>query len=130
MRGHRAAGGAGTDDDDVKDFALHAGGLSVRQRAASTVVFGDRVPGMGHSRGGPPTDQFDALTALVDWVERGLVPERITASARGAGNAGGVNPELPANWSPARTRRLCPFPLVARYRSGDPETATSFSCER
>ena len=28
-----------------------------------------RVPGMGHSRGGPATDQFDGLTALVNWVD-------------------------------------------------------------
>lgn len=88
-----------------------------------------RVPGMGHSRGGPSTDQYDALAALVAWVEQGQAPERIIASARGAGNAGGVNAELPASWSATRTRPLCPFPLVARYKSGDVEQAASFACE-
>lgn len=89
-----------------------------------------RVPGMGHSRGGPATDQFDALTALVNWVERGQAPDRIIATARGAGNAGGVNAELPAGWSATRTRPLCPHPLVARYNgTGNVEAAASFDCK-
>lgn len=88
------------------------------------------VPGMGHSRGGPATEQFDALTALVDWVEKGVAPERIVASARGAGNPGGVNTELPAGWSATRSRPLCPYPTVARYTGGDPELAASFRCAR
>ncbi|SDP45722.1 feruloyl esterase [Rhodoferax sp. OV413] len=87
-----------------------------------------RVPGMGHSRGGPATDQYDALSALVAWVEQGKAPERIVASARGAGNVGGVNSELPAGWSAQRSRPLCPYPQVARYQSGDSEVASSFAC--
>jgi feruloyl esterase len=98
--------------------------------AAAQFVRFFRVPGMGHSRSGPATDQFDALTALVEWVEHGQAPDRIVAAARGAGNPGGVNTDVPSNWSPTRTRPLCAFPLVARYRSGDPESASSFSCER
>jgi feruloyl esterase len=87
-----------------------------------------RIPGMGHCSGGPATDQFDALTALVDWVEKGQAPERIVASVRGAGNPGGVNADVPAEWSPNRTRPLCPYPLVARYNGGDLESANSFVC--
>lgn len=98
--------------------------------AANSVVRFFRVPGMGHSRGGPATDQFDGLTALVNWVEKGQAPERIVASARGTGNAGGVNTELPTDWSATRTRPLCPYPLVARYKSGDKEVESSFACER
>ena len=89
-----------------------------------------RVPGMNHSRGGPATDQFDALAALVAWVENGQAPDSIVASARGAGNAGGVNADVPADWNPARTRPLCPYPLKARYKSGDKEVASSFACEK
>jgi len=89
-----------------------------------------RVPGMGHSRGGPATDQFDALTALVNWVEKGQAPARIVATARGSGNAGGVNTELPADWSAGRSRPLCPHPLLARYSSGDKEKADSFVCAK
>ena len=51
------------------------------------------------------------------------------ASARGAGNAGGVNADVPPTWSATRTRPLCPYPAVARYSgSGDIETAASFVC--
>ena len=89
-----------------------------------------RVPGMNHSRGGPATDQFDALAALVAWVENGQAPDSIVASARGAGNAGGVNADVPADWNPARTRPLCPYPQVARYNgSGDMDSASNYSCK-
>lgn len=67
------------------------------------------VPGMNHCSGGPATDQFDMLSSLVAWVEKGQAPDRVIASARGAGNAGGANADLPANWSPTRTRPLCPI---------------------
>ncbi|WP_447915386.1 tannase/feruloyl esterase family alpha/beta hydrolase [Delftia acidovorans] len=87
------------------------------------------VPGMNHCSGGPATEQFDMLSSLVAWVEKGQAPDRVIASARGAGNAGGVNADLPANWSPTRTRPLCPHPLAAHYNgSGDMESAASFSC--
>jgi pimeloyl-ACP methyl ester carboxylesterase len=88
-----------------------------------------RVPGMGHCSGGPATDQFDALSAMVNWVEQGVAPDTLLATARGAGNAGGVNADLPTNWSAGRTRPLCPYPKVARYNgTGDIELASSFSC--
>lgn len=80
------------------------------------------VPGMAHCSGGPATDQFDALGALVDWVEQGKTPGALVA---------GVNPankDVPTSWSPARKRPLCPYPQVARYVSGDPESAASFRC--
>jgi feruloyl esterase len=96
---------------------------------ASDFVRFFRVPGMGHSRGGPATDQFDALSALVDWVEHGRAPDSILASARGAGNPGGTNADVPAAWSPGRTRPLCPYPKIARYDgTGSLEEAASFAC--
>jgi len=87
------------------------------------------VPGMAHCGGGPATDQFDLLSPLVDWVERGRAPEGLTAQVRGPGNPGGANPELPAGWSPERSRPLCAWPQVARYQGGDMEKAASFRCE-
>lgn len=88
------------------------------------------VPGMNHCRGGPSTDQFDMLGALVNWVEKGEAPAAVVAAARGAGNRGGVNAELPADWAPDRTRLLCPHPQVATYKgSGNTERADSFRCE-
>jgi hypothetical protein len=87
------------------------------------------VPGMNHCSGGPATDQFDLLTPLVRWVEHGEPPQAVKATARGAGNAGGVNNELPAGWSAQRSRPLCAYPSVARYQGGDAESAASFSCQ-
>lgn len=89
-----------------------------------------RVPGMNHCSGGPSTDQFDMLTPLVNWVEKGQAPDGLVASARGAGNAAGANPNVPASWAANRTRPLCAYPQVARYNgSGDINSASSFSCK-
>lgn len=75
------------------------------------------VPGMNHRGGGPSTDQFDAFSALVDWVEKGTAPDRIIATARAA-----------TPW-PGRTRPLCPYPQRARYSaSGSIEDAANFVC--
>lgn len=81
------------------------------------------VPGMNHCSTGPATDQFDALSAIVNWVEVGQAPERIQAAVNP------TNPELPADWSKTRTRPLCPWPKIAKYKSGDKERAESFQCE-
>ena len=87
------------------------------------------VPGMNHCSAGLATDQFDLLTPLVKWVEQGEAPQAVLASVRGAGNAGGVNPELPADWSPGRTRPLCAAPTVATYKgTGSVEDAKNFVC--
>lgn len=78
------------------------------------------VPGMNHCAGGPATDQFDALTALDDWVETGRVPQSLLAKARSV-------PGVP--W-PGRTRPLCPYPSYAQYAgSGSIEDAANFVCK-
>jgi hypothetical protein len=70
------------------------------------------------------------LTPLVTWVERGVAPDSIVAGARGTGNAGGANADLPVAWSATRARPLCPAPLVARYKgTGSIEDAASFECK-
>jgi feruloyl esterase len=73
------------------------------------------APGVGHCGGGPAgLDSFDALTAMVDWVEKGTAPTSITATGRAF---------------PGRSRPLCAYPLHAHYKgSGDPEKAESFEC--
>ena len=69
------------------------------------------------------------LSPLVKWVEQGVAPQAIAASARGAGNPAGANTELPADWSPQRSRPLCAYPTVAQYNGTGPvETASSFTC--
>ncbi len=88
------------------------------------------VPGMNHCSGGPSVDQFDMLTSLVKWVEQGIAPESVVATARGAGNAGGVNAEVPKGWAANRSRPLCAYPKTAKYSgSGNVEDASNFSCQ-
>lgn len=71
------------------------------------------APGVYHCVGGPGPNTFDMFGALVQWVERGKAPDQIIASA--------------AN----RTRPLCAYPKVARYKgTGDPNVAASFTCAR
>ena len=73
------------------------------------------VPGMNHCAGGPATlDSFDALGAVVDWVEKGIAPDSITASGKDF---------------PGRTRPLCAYPKHAQYKGqGNPDDAGSFEC--
>ncbi|MGJ5177117.1 tannase/feruloyl esterase family alpha/beta hydrolase [Bradyrhizobium oligotrophicum] len=80
------------------------------------------LPGETHCGGGVTLEKFDALDALMDWVEKGKAPETITASVNAA------NKELPSTWSAQRTRPLCPWPKFAKYVSGDIEQASSFAC--
>ena len=75
------------------------------------------VPGMGHCRDGDGTDQFDTLTALEQWREKGVAPDRITASRVRDGKVD-------------RTRPLCPYPQVATYSgTGNTNEAASFVCK-
>ena len=73
------------------------------------------VPGMSHCGGGQATlDEFDLLTAVVDWVEKGIAPDSVIATGRAF---------------PGRSRPLCAYPKYARYKGkGDPEAASSFEC--
>ncbi|HWL61523.1 MAG TPA: tannase/feruloyl esterase family alpha/beta hydrolase [Steroidobacteraceae bacterium] len=74
------------------------------------------VPGMTHCSGGLGTDRFDAMTALINWVEAGEAPESL-AGSRVVDN------------KVVRTRPLCPYPQVARYNgSGSIDEAANFSC--
>jgi pimeloyl-ACP methyl ester carboxylesterase len=76
------------------------------------------VPGMNHCAGGPATDSFDGLAAIVDWVEKGAAPSRIEASARPG-----------TMYFPGRTRPLCAYPSFARYRgTGNLEESANFVC--
>src|SRR5262249_14194085 len=38
------------------------------------------VPGMFHCRGGVGVERFDAMTAVINWVEGGTVPDSLTAA--------------------------------------------------
>ena len=63
------------------------------------------------------------------WVEQGTAPAGVLAQVRGTGNAAGANPDIPAGWSATRSRPLCPYPKLARYKgSGSLESASNFAC--
>jgi tannase/feruloyl esterase len=89
------------------------------------------APGMQHCAGGPGPDSFgqtvtktqsdpqhDLTLALERWVEQGVAPDKVIATKRQGANA-----------DVARTRPLCPYPQVARYKgSGSIDDAANFSC--
>ena len=73
-------------------------------------------PGMGHCSGGEGPDTFDKISVMEAWVEQGKAPESILASHSSAGKVD-------------RTRPLCPYPLIARYKGkGSIDEAANFSC--
>lgn len=84
------------------------------------------IPGMTHTAGGPATDQFDFVTALVNWVEKGQAPDNVIGTTRTTTQ----NPDLVSAGIPAgRTRPLCAYPKLARYKgAGSIEEAASFEC--
>jgi hypothetical protein len=72
------------------------------------------VPGMAHCGGGPSLDDFDMLSAVVNWVEKGTAPESVIATGKAF---------------PGRSRPLCAYPKHAQYNgSGDTQEATNFQC--
>jgi tannase/feruloyl esterase len=74
------------------------------------------VPGMSHCAGGVGPDRNDAVSAIIDWVEKNKAPDSIIASKV-------------TNGQVVRTRPLCPYPLVARYKGqGSIDEAANFSC--
>jgi feruloyl esterase len=73
---------------------------------------------MNHCAGGPATDSFDGLSAILNWVEKDAAPARIDASA---------SPRTP--YFRGRTRPLCAYPAYARYSgTGSLEDGTNFTC--
>jgi feruloyl esterase len=74
------------------------------------------VPGMEHCGGGAGPNNFDYVTAMEQWVEQGKAPTEMIASHMSDGKAD-------------RTRPLCPFPQVAKYKgTGSIDEAANFSC--
>lgn len=73
------------------------------------------VPGMAHCAGGESTlDNFDMLTALVDWVENGNAPDSVVATGQSM---------------PGVSRPLCAWPEYPHYEgTGDINDASNYSC--
>jgi feruloyl esterase len=74
------------------------------------------APGMAHCSGGNGPNTFDMQTALEQWVEGGVAPDRVVATRA-------------VNGVVDRLRPLCPYPQVAVYNgSGDTNDAANFTC--
>ena len=82
------------------------------------------VPGGGHTSphgtsnldANPPAvagGQFYKL--MMDWVEKGIEPNRLEIKS-------------PSDKSAVITQPLCPYPQKATYSVGDPRVTTSFRC--
>jgi feruloyl esterase len=75
------------------------------------------APGMYHCGTGPGPDTFDSISALEQWVEKGVAPEQMLST------------HFDLNGNLDRTRPLCAYPKVAHYSgSGSIDDATNFSC--
>jgi feruloyl esterase len=80
------------------------------------------APGMDHCAGGAGPSHFNMTTALTDWVEHGNAPEMILAAHL---------PDGPPAHGPDRTRPLCAYPLIAKYKAtGSTDEASSFACTK
>ena len=115
------------------DYFDHVEAAMGRQRASHAVrLF--MAPGMSHCTGGDGPDDFGQFSAgsgnpdtnlgaaLQRWVEQGIPPERIVAAKHR--DDGDRTSEV------IRTRPLCAYPLVARYRgAGNPDIADNFDCK-
>jgi feruloyl esterase len=82
------------------------------------------VPGLQHCYGGPGPNTFGGTmaAALERWVEDGVAPAAIIATKYKTDGdpASGV----------VRTRPLCPYPQVARYKgTGSTDEAANFTCK-
>jgi feruloyl esterase len=90
--------------------------LTAQQKSVQASVRLFLVPGMHHCSGGAGPDQFDTLSALEAWVERGQAPDAIQASTKADAP---VQHRLP----------LCPYPAQARYRGkGDLNDPANWRC--
>ena len=75
------------------------------------------LPGVAHCNGGPGPAKVDWLAAMVDWVENGKAPQRLTSAKMANGQA-------------IRTRPVCPYPQRAVYKgSGSTDEEQNFVCQ-
>jgi feruloyl esterase len=73
---------------------------------------------LGAGSGDAERDMFDAIER---WVEQGIAPERIIATKR--------KNDLDPRSEPLRTRPLCAYPSVARYKgTGSTDDAANYAC--
>jgi len=98
--------------DLVKDSAKLAG---VKYKNSIELV---EMPGMNHCGGGQGCDTFDKINTISNWVEKNQAPDRVIASKSAQGKV-------------IRTRPLCAYPMIAKYKgSGSEDEADNFVCAK
>jgi len=99
----------------AKDTIDYYQRMTAANGGASKVTEWSRLflsPGMGHCGGGSAAlDNFDMLSASVNWVEQVQAPESVKATGRAF---------------PGRSRPLCAYPAHAQYNG----TGSHFSCRQ
>lgn len=132
----------GTDEVNLERFRVRGGKMIIWHGEADSLIFprgtvnyfnrvlaangGGKVvdefarlflaPGVGHCAGGPGPNPVGTFEALVEWVENGVAPDKLTAS-RDLGN--GL----------MRTRPLCAYPKTAQWSgAGSSDNAANFVC--
>ncbi len=99
------------------EFYQSAAALSGDPAQASNWIRLFMAPGMAHCSGGEGPDTFDTISAIEHWAEQGQAPAQIVAAHHNAAR------------EVDRTRPLCPYPQVARYKgTGSIDEASNFSC--
>jgi len=74
------------------------------------------VPGVAHCRGGYGPSEVDALTAVINWTEKGITPDRLPA-------------QLSVDGKLKYQRSYCAYPRVTQYNgAGDTEDPRNYSC--
>ena len=90
------------------------------------------LPGTGHcSMFGCGPENFDALSALEDWVEKGKGPDSLLAKQYESKSDPRMMGALSLDYSkpPIRAMPLCKFPEMAHYSGhGDVNDAANWSC--
>jgi feruloyl esterase len=130
----------GTDNPDLTEFRNRGGKLVVWHgwadqliTAEGTIDYYKRVvqrmgaketadflhfflaPGVGHCGGGAGPTPTGQLEAVVSWVEDGKAPDTLLATRQNGGTT--------------RTRPLCQYPFVAKYKgTGSTDDAANFVC--
>ncbi|KAI8712845.1 Carboxylic ester hydrolase [Fusarium sp. LHS14.1] len=127
LTGFKNAGGRLLSWHGMADpLVMHGGAVlywdKLRQKASSQTELDSfyrlfLAPGAGHCFGGVGPNPTEPLSALVDWVEKGISPDTLFAET-----VTGVK---------SISRNLCPYPSTLRYDGkGDVNSAKSFTCTK
>jgi feruloyl esterase len=105
-------------NDVVTTTGTNAGLTAYKDALKKTQTFARlfMVPGMQHCNGGPGPNTFDTLTALENWVEKGIAPDKIIATHSTSGVVD-------------ISRPLCPYPQASHWNgNGSSNDDRFFSC--